>query len=137
MVYSVYIYCMKVNLPLSFSASFHSLSRSFSFNFHERDIAIAYSFSLLHRSFLYILFSSAFISPSILTLSFLLSFAHSVFPDRGTERPPPLTRVEPHKSKHGVSVCLHFLAQIPRCGLLSQDRELCFSRLRVKVARSR
>ena len=31
----------------------------------------------------------------------------------------------------------HFLASISRCRLLSQDWELCFSRLRVKEARSR
>ena len=31
----------------------------------------------------------------------------------------------------------HFYAPISRCRLLSQNRELCFSRLRVKEARSR
>ena len=61
----------------------------------------------------------------------------AVFRDHGTQRPPPLTRVKPHTSKHGVSVCSQFPASISRCRLLSQGRELCFSRLRLKKARSR
>ena len=45
--------------------------------------------------------------------------------------------MEPHTTEHGESVCTYFLASISRCRLLSQDRELCFSQLRVKKARSR
>ena len=59
------------------------------------------------------------------------------FLDRGNFRPLPLTRMKPHTTKHGVSVYPHFLASISRCRVLRQDRELCFSRLRVKKARSR
>ena len=61
----------------------------------------------------------------------------AVFAERGRIRLPPLTRVDPHTTKRGVSMCPHFLASISCCWLLSQDRELCYSRLRVKEARSR
>ena len=63
-----------------------------------------------------------------------------VFAERGRKRPPPLSRVDPHTTKRGVSVCPHFLASfhtVSRCRLFSQDRELCFSQLHVKEARSR
>ena len=60
-----------------------------------------------------------------------------VFAERGRKRPPPLARVDPHTTKRGVSVCPYFVTSISRCRLFSQDRELCFSRLRVKEARSR
>ena len=61
----------------------------------------------------------------------------SVFAERGRKRPPLLTRVDPHTTKRGVSVGPHFLASISRSRLLSRDREICFTRLRVKDARSR
>ena len=61
----------------------------------------------------------------------------TVIPERGSWRLPPRSRVGAHKIKRAVSVCPHFLASISRCRLLSQDRKLCFCRLRVKVARSR
>ena len=63
--------------------------------------------------------------------------ATAVFAERGRKRPPPLTRVDPHTTERSVSVCPYFHASISRCRLLSQDRELCFSRLRIKEARSR
>ena len=47
-------------------------------------------------------------------------------------QPPPLTRVEPHITEYSLSVCPYFLASISRCRLSSKDRELCFSRFRVK-----
>ena len=47
-----------------------------------------------------------------------------MFAERGRNRPPPLTRVDPHTTKRGVSMCPHFLASISRCRLLSQDREM-------------
>ena len=52
-------------------------------------------------------------------------------------RPPPRSHVGAHTIKRAVSVCPHFLASISCFRLLSQDRKLCFCRLRVKVARSR
>ena len=60
-----------------------------------------------------------------------------VIPDRGSWRPPPRSHVGAHTIKRAVSVCPHFLVSISRSRLLSQDRKLCFCRLRVKVARSR
>ena len=50
----------------------------------------------------------------------------SVFAKCRRNWPPPLTCVDPHTTKRGVSVCPHFLASISRCQLLSQDRELLF-----------
>ena len=35
-----------------------------------------------------------------------------VFPERGRNWPPPLTREDPHTTKRAVSVCPHFLASI-------------------------
>ena len=42
-----------------------------------------------------------------------------VFAERGRKRPPPLTRVYPHTTKRGVSVCPYFLASISCWRLLS------------------
>ena len=67
----------------------------------------------------------------------LIALSKTVIPERGSWRPPPRSNVGAHTIKHAVSVCLHFLASISRFRLLSQDRKLCFWRLRVKVTRSR
>ena len=61
----------------------------------------------------------------------------AVIPERGTWRPPPRSHVGAHTITRAVSVCPHFLASISLFRLSSQDRALCFCRLRVKVARSR
>ena len=60
-----------------------------------------------------------------------------MYAKRGRKRPPPLNCVDPHKTKRGVSVCPHFLASISCWRLLSQDRELCFPRLRAKEAQGK
>ena len=71
------------------------------------------------------------------TGSFLEITRSPVIPERGSWQPPPCSHVGAHTIKRAVSVCPHCLASIPRFRLLSQDRKLCFCRLRVKVARSR
>ena len=60
-----------------------------------------------------------------------------MFAKRETFRPSQLIRVDPYTTKCEMFVCPHFLASISRCRLISQDRELYFSRLRVKKARIR
>ena len=67
----------------------------------------------------------------------IIQNAQPVFPDRRIFRPPPLTRVKPHATKHGVLVCPRFFPLISGCRLLSQDRELYFSQIRIKTVRSR
>ena len=61
----------------------------------------------------------------------------TVLTDNGHFRPPPLTRVDPHATKRGMSMCPDFFTSISRCRLLSQDKKLCFSRLRAKEAGNR
>ena len=61
----------------------------------------------------------------------------AVIPVRGSWRPPPRSHVGAHTINLAMSVCPHFLASFLRFRLLSQDRKLCFCRLREKVARSR
>ena len=46
---------------------------------------------------------------------FGLLMPRAVFAERGRDRPPPLTRVDPHKTKRGVSMRPHILASISRC----------------------